>query len=81
MSIILVATRKGKTWVLEGVDGESDWERVALEHISNRKNKFSLDRSKALLLAHNIQRKNPTEKGVWEVLLSRKTKESSEEGE
>lgn len=72
MSIILVATYKGKTWVVQDVDGESDWERVALEHMSNKKNRFSFDRSKALLMAHNIQRKQPSEKGVWEIFLLKK---------
>ena len=72
MSIILVATYKGKTWVVQDVDGASDWESVALEHMSNKKNKFSLDRSKALLMAHNIQRKQPSEKGVWEIFLLKK---------
>lgn len=76
MSIILVATYKGKTWVVKDVDGEGDWESVALEHISNKKNKFSLDRSKALLMAHNIQRKQPSEKGVWEILLKSKNKKT-----
>ena len=74
MSIILVATCKGKSWVIEEVDAESDWEFVALEHIADKTHKYSLDRSKALLLAHNVQRKKPSEKGVWEVLVSRKNK-------
>lgn len=78
MSIILVATHKGKSWVIENVDSESDWEFVALEHISDKKHKYSLDRSKALLLAHNVQRKHPSEKGVWEVIISRKSKKGDD---
>ena len=79
MSIILVATYKGKSWVIEEVDSESDWEFVALEHIADKKNKYSLDRSRALLLAHNVQRKKPSDKGVWEVRILRKREKGDDD--
>lgn len=68
-NVILVATFKGRTWVIEEADYNLDWETQAFAHISKSESKYTYDRSVALLLAHNIQRKNPRENGVWEVFL------------
>jgi hypothetical protein len=66
---ILVATFKGKTWVMDDADFDLDWEVQAQGHIANRDNKFTYERATALLIAHNVQRKNPREAGVWEVSI------------
>tara|TARA_B100001109_G_scaffold252407_1_gene248307 strand:+ start:696 stop:989 length:294 start_codon:yes stop_codon:yes gene_type:complete len=68
-TVILVATAKGKSWVIENADWETSWETQAIAHSSDSKNLFTFDRSQALLLAHNIQRKRPSENGVWEVRI------------
>mgnify|MGYP000093385691 CR=1 FL=1 len=70
MSVILVATLKGRSWVIEDADGDSDWECQAVEHVTNLDNPYMKDRARALLLAHNIQRKKPSARGVWEVAMS-----------
>lgn len=70
MSVILVATFKGKSWVIDNADGDKDWEFQAAEHISNPESRYTKDRAKALLIAHNVQHKKPSARGVWEVRLS-----------
>lgn len=70
MSVILVATFKGKSWVIDNADGDKDWEFQAAEHISNPESRYTTDRAKALLIAHNVQHKKPSARGVWEVRLS-----------
>ncbi len=70
MSVILVATFKGKSWVIDEADGDKDWEIQAAEHISNPESRYTTDRAKALLIAHNVQHRKPSARGVWEVRLS-----------
>ena len=69
INVILVATFKGKTWVVSDAEYDLDWETQAFSHISNKDSKYTYSRSTALLIAHNIQRKAPRERGVWEVFL------------
>lgn len=69
MSVILVATSKGKSWVIEKANGDEDWAFQASAHISNPGSRYTKNRSKALLIAHNMQHKNPSARGVWEVRL------------
>lgn len=78
-AFILVATFKGKTWVIENADYDLDWETQAQGHISNKEAKFTYDRAMALMIAHNVQRKSPTEGGVWEVFLKSSKEDTSPE--
>ena len=80
-SIILVATYKGKTWVIEDADHDLDWEVQAQGHIAKPESRFSWDRALALLLAHNIQRKKPHDFGVWEVFLKDEKEEKKGKGD
>ena len=80
-TILLVATYKGRTWVVENANHDLDWETQARSHISKSESRFTWDRSRALLLAHNIQRRVPHSCGVWEVFLKDEKKgKSTDEG-
>ena len=70
MSVILVVTFKGKSWVIYDADGDKDWEFQAAEHITKPESRYTTNRAKALLIAHNVQHKKPSARGVWEVRLS-----------
>jgi hypothetical protein len=76
---ILVATFKGKTWVVDDADFDLDWEVQAQGHISNKDAKFTYKRATALLIAHNVQRKSAREAGVWEVFLKANKQDATTE--
>ena len=58
------------SWVIEDAQGDLSWEAQAMQHVTNPESRYSTNRARALLLAHNIQRKKPSSRGVWEVFLS-----------
>lgn len=69
VSITLVVTHRGKTWVMENANGNLNWQDQAKEHVSKPESRYMANRARALLMAHNLQRKHPSALGVWEVFL------------
>ena len=62
--------KKRKYYVFQDVNADEDWILFASENI-NENTKRTNDRARALVLAHNIQRKMDTEYGVCELVLKR----------
>jgi len=69
MSAILVVTQKGKIWVLDEINWRDDWNAQAKLRVDNPEARFTYSRAGALIRAHAMQRKTPTQFGVWEHTL------------
>ena len=68
--IIIVARDRGRFYVLGPMPvSESNKESVKAK-LTEGECKYTRDRGKALVIAHDIQSKEATELGVWEVRLS-----------
>lgn len=71
MSVILVVNYNKQFYVLKNVDADTEWnEDFAKKHVNMETSKFTRSRPRALVLAHDLQKKANTEYGVREMDIS-----------
>ena len=73
--VIIVARLRKRFYVLGPLNADTQWCAGAiLQIIESTSLKYTRNRSKALVLAHDLQKKKETEHGVWELLVRKKLK-------
>ena len=71
--VIIVARFRGRYYVLGPLNADTQWcANAILQIIENTSLKKTRDRGKALVLAHNLQKRKKTEHGVWELNVGNK---------
>jgi hypothetical protein len=69
-NLILVIVYRGRYYVVSDVNADVQWnEKFAEQHINKISSRFTYNRGKALIRAHNLQGRLQTEYGVWEISL------------
>ena len=79
---MVVARHHGKFYVIGPLNADTEWnEKFVRGKIVSGDLKFTRDRGKALVIAHDIQSKESTEYGVWEMRIPHEeaSKETDEE--
>lgn len=73
--LVLVGKLKGKYYVFGPCNADTEWNAHWLLNKINttENNKFTYDRGRALILAHNMQSKLETEYGVREMKIQDKS--------
>ena len=68
---VILVINKGKKWyVVPDANADTQWnEEYASQHVKLPMSKFTTSRSKALLRAHDLQKKTATEYGVHELYV------------
>ena len=74
-NLILVAHTARRSYVLPGLDADTQWNKeYASAEVLKPDRKYCYKRSRALLLAHDIQNRLQTEYGVREMFLEERPK-------
>lgn len=73
-NLILVAHTARRSYVLVDVNADTEWNQQFARGAIQTATKYCVKRSRALLLAHNIQNRLETEYGVREVFLEDRPK-------
>jgi|TARA_E500000178_G_scaffold355112_1_gene426531 hypothetical protein len=70
-NLILVIKKEHRWYVVPDVNADTQWnEEFASQHINLPTSRFTKSRAKALLRAHDIQRRMETEYGVREMYIN-----------
>lgn len=68
--ILVVLAPKKRFYVITEAKFDKDWKQQAADHVKCKDSRYCFERSKALTLAHDMQRKDKHDGGVWEVRLN-----------
>ena len=61
-------------YVVQDVNADTEWSVEGATYLVQKGTKFTRDRGRALILAHDIDRKLQTEYGVREIIINTKKK-------
>ena len=79
-NLILVAHTARRSYVLPNVNADTEWNKeFAMSEVQKADRKYCHKRSRALLLAHDIQNRLDTEYGVREIFLEERPKFASKQ--
>lgn len=79
-NLILVAHTARRSYVLPNLNADTEWNKeFAMSEVEKADRKYCHKRSRALLLAHDIQNRLDTEYGVREIFLEERSKFASKQ--